>query len=93
MPLTTGDLPGDAAGDLDLLLTGDLDLDLSRTGEADLSLEADLSSFLAPPSIFIGSSSLSESPALGDLSSSDITLKPVLDTRCMQRLDAVRLAR
>ena len=38
---TTGDLSGDAAGDLDLLLIGDLDLDASRTGDIDRAGETD----------------------------------------------------
>lgn len=64
---TTGDLSGDATGDLDLLLIGDLDLDFSRTGDTDRAGETDasLAGDLASPSIFIGSSSLSE-PAVGE---------------------------
>lgn len=38
---TTGDLSGDATGDLDLLLIGDLDLDFSRTGDTDRAGETD----------------------------------------------------
>lgn len=68
---TTGDLSGDATGDLDLLLIGDLDLDLSRAGDTDRAGETDwsLTGDLASPSTFTGSSSLPEPAGLGDPSS------------------------